>query len=53
MASKASEEVETTWDWPTFNDNPEQENLEQMSRWSLNAISFMVGSPLGNRQQIP
>ena len=27
---------ETTWDWPTFNANPVQENLEQMSRWSLN-----------------
>ena len=23
---------ETTWDWPTFNANPVQENLEQMSR---------------------
>ena len=27
---------ETTWDWPKFNANPEQENLEQMRRWSLN-----------------
>ena len=26
----------TTWDWPTFNANPEQENLDQMRRWSLN-----------------
>ena len=23
---------ETTWDWPKFNANPEQENLEQMRR---------------------
>ena len=29
---------ETTWDWPAFNANPEQENLEQMRRWSLNTI---------------
>ena len=28
---------ETTWDWPDFNANPEQENLAQMSRWSLNS----------------
>ena len=27
---------EITWDWPKFNANPEQENLEQMRRWSLN-----------------
>ena len=27
---------ETTWDWPNFNANPEQENLDQMRRWSLN-----------------
>ena len=29
---------ETTWDRPNFNANPEQENLEQMRRWSLNTI---------------
>ena len=27
---------ETTWDWPTFHADPEQENREQMRRWSLN-----------------
>ena len=43
---------ETTWNWPNFNANPEQENLEQMQRWSLKYNSFLVGSPLGNRQQI-
>ena len=29
---------ETTWDWPKFNANPEQENREQMQRWSLNTV---------------
>ena len=28
---------ETTWEWPVFNPNPEQENLAQISRWSLNS----------------
>ena len=37
---------ETTWDWPKFNANPEQENLEQMRRWSLKYNAFMVVSPL-------
>ena len=41
----------TTWNWPTFNANPKQENLEQMSRWSLNTTPSW-SSP-GNRQQIP
>ena len=42
---------ETTWDWPNFNANPEQENLEQMRRWSLNTTpSWWI--PPGNRQQI-
>ena len=36
---------ETTRDWPTFNDNPEQENLEQMSRWSLNATPSWSSPP--------
>ena len=43
---------ETTWDWPTFHADPEQENREQIRRWSLNeAPSWSV--PPGNRQQIP
>ena len=37
---------ETTWDWPTFNANPEQENLEQMSRWSLNTTPSWSYHPL-------
>ena len=28
---------ETTWGWPDFNADPEQENLAQLSRWSLNS----------------
>ena len=28
---------ETTWDWPDFDADPEQENLAQLSRWSLNS----------------
>ena len=43
---------ETTWDWPTFNANPEQENLEQMSRWSINTTPSWSYPP-GNCQQIP
>jgi hypothetical protein len=42
----------TTWDWPTFNADPEQENREQMRRWSLNTTPSW-SSPPGHRQQIP
>ena len=37
---------ETTWDWPDFNANPVQENLPQMSRWSLNATRAWEFPPL-------
>ena len=37
---------ETTWDWPNFNANPEQENLEQMRRWSLNTTPSWSDPPL-------
>ena len=37
---------ETTWDWPTFNADPEQENREQMRRWSLNATPSWSVPPL-------
>jgi hypothetical protein len=37
---------ETTWNWPNFNANPEQENLEQMRRWSLNTIPSWSDPPL-------
>ena len=36
---------ETIWDWPNFNANPEQENLEQMRRWSLNTIPSWSDPP--------
>jgi hypothetical protein len=36
---------ETTWNWPNFNANPEQENLEQMRRWSLNTIPSWSAPP--------
>ena len=36
---------ETTWDWPNFNANPEQENLEQMRRWSLNTTPSWSDPP--------
>ena len=35
----------TTWDWPNFNANPEQENLEQMRRWSLNTTPSWSDPP--------
>ena len=48
---------ETTWDWPTFNADPEQENREQMRRWSLNATpSWSVPpwqSPTNTMTQTP
>ena len=37
---------ETTWDWPNFNANPEQENLDQMRRWSLNTAPSWSNPPL-------
>ena len=37
---------QTTWDWPQFNANPEQENREQMQRWSLNAVPSWSYPPL-------
>ena len=37
---------ETTWDWPKFNANPEQENREQMQRWSLNTVPSWSYPPL-------
>ena len=36
----------TTWDWPKFNANPEQENREQMQRWSLNTVPSWSYPPL-------
>ena len=42
---------ETTWDWPDFNANPEQENLAQMSRWSLNSTPAWEFPPLAIANQ--
>ena len=37
---------ETTWDWPDFDADPEQENLAQLSRWSLNSAPAWEFPPL-------
>ena len=42
---------ETTWDWPHFNADPEQENLAQISRWSLNAPPSWASPPLAIANQ--
>ena len=42
---------ETTWDWPDFNANPEQENLAQISRWSLNSTPSWAFPPLAIANQ--
>ena len=39
----------STWDWPYFHADPQQENTSQMERWSLNQ-AHMDSSPLGHRQ---
>ena len=45
---------ETTWDWPTFHADPEQENREQMRRWSLNeAPSWSVPLAIANKYHDP
>ena len=45
---------ETTWDWPTFHADPEQENREQMHRWSLNeASSWSVLLAIANKYHDP
>ena len=35
-----------TWSWPDFNPDPVQENLAQLSRWSLNAAPTWEFPPL-------
>ena len=42
---------ETTWDWPEFDDDPEQENLAQLSRWSLNSAPAWDFPPLAIANQ--
>ena len=41
----------TTWDWPSFNPNPTQENNSQMERWSLNATPSWSSPPLAIANQ--
>ena len=42
---------ETTWEWPNFSANPEQENLAQISRWSLNSTPSWTFPPLAIANQ--
>ena len=42
---------DTTWDWPDFYANPEQENLAQISRWSLNSTPTWEFPPLASANQ--
>ena len=45
---------QTTWDWTTFLADPEQENREQMRRWSLNeAPSCQSPLAIANRYHDP
>ena len=42
---------ETTWKWPEFNPDPVQENLAQLSRWSLNSPPNWEYPPLAIANQ--
>ena len=42
---------ETTWKWPEFNPDPVQENLAQLSRWSLNSPPTWEYPPLAIANQ--
>ena len=37
---------DTTWDWPDFHSDPTQENLGQITRWSLNQAPDWTHPPL-------
>ena len=41
----------TTWDWPSFNTNPVQENSSQMERWSLHEAPSWSFPPLAIANQ--
>jgi len=43
--------LRTTWDWPAFDPDPEQENLRQMDRWSLNTTPDWIFPPLAIANQ--
>ena len=42
---------ETTWGWPDFDPDPAQENLAQLSRWSLNTAPAWEFPPLAIANQ--
>ena len=42
---------ETTWSWPEFHSDPTQENLGQMTRWSLNQAPDWTHPPLAIANQ--
>ena len=42
---------QTTWQWPTFNPDPERENQAQMARWSVNAAPDWHFPPLAIANQ--
>ena len=42
---------QTTWQWPTFNLDPERENQAQMARWSVNAAPDWHFPPLAIANQ--
>ena len=42
---------ETTWSWPNFDPDPAQENLAQLSRWSLNSAPTWEFPPLAIANQ--
>ena len=42
---------ETTWGWPDFDPDPAQENLAQLSRWSLNSAPAWEFPPLAIANQ--
>ena len=42
---------ETTWGWPDFDPDPAQENLAQLSRWSLNPAPTWEFPPLAIANQ--
>ena len=42
---------ETTWEWPDFHSDPTQENLGQITRWSLNQAPDWTHPPLAIANQ--
>ena len=42
---------DTTWEWPDFHSDPTQENLGQITRWSLNQAPDWTYPPLAIANQ--